>query len=527
MSHYDVIIIGAGLSGIGAAWRLQESGLGKTYAVLEARDAIGGTWDLFRYPGVRSDSDMFTLSYPFRPWRDTQSLASGDKIRDYIRDTADEGGISRHIRFNTKVVAAGWSSDDARWTLTIADGSTMTCSFLYACSGYYNYDRGYQPDFPGLDEYEGQLVHPQFWPKDLDYRGKRVVVIGSGATAVTLVPAMAPDAAHVTMLQRSPSYLTSLPSHDVVARALLRVLPGATASRIARAKNIVMTQGFYQLARRRPDRVRKVLRSLAVKGLGDEAYVDEHFKPSYNPWDQRLCVIPEGDLYTEIKAGRASVVTDHIDAFTPNGIRLKSGQVLEADVVVSATGLSLLPIGGVEVSVDGTPVQLGDQAAYRGVMLSGVPNLAYCIGYVNASWTLRADLSHRYVMKLLRHMDRNHLAVATPTTPGDSGRPLLDLSSGYVQRALDDWPRQGVRAPWIVRQNYLRDVITTPRADVTRDMRFRRATPASHRAPSAPRAAAPPAVASPAVASPTVASPTVASPTVASPTVASQKGLAP
>ncbi|XVV17039.1 flavin-containing monooxygenase [Actinoplanes sp. CA-131856] len=496
-SHVDVIIIGAGLSGIGAAWRLQESGLGKTYAILEARDAIGGTWDLFRYPGVRSDSDMFTLSYPFRPWRDTQSLASGDKIRDYIRATADEGGITRHIRFDSRVVAADWSSDEARWTLTIADGSTLTCSFLYACSGYYNYDRGYQPDFPGLDEFEGQVVHPQFWPEDLDYRGKRVVVIGSGATAVTLVPAMAPEAAHVTMLQRSPSYLTSLPSHDVVARALLRVLPGAAASRIARAKNIVMTQGFYQLARRRPDRVRKVLRALAVKGLGDEAYVDEHFKPSYNPWDQRLCVIPEGDLYTEIKAGRASVVTDHIDAFVPNGIRLKSGQVVEADIVVSATGLSLLPIGGVKVSVDGTPVQLGDQAAYRGVMLSGVPNLAYCIGYVNASWTLRADLSHRYVMKLLRHMDRNRLAVATPSTPGDSGRPLLDLSSGYVQRALDDWPRQGVRAPWIVRQNYLRDVLTTPRADVTRDMHFRRAALPSHRA----RAAAPSTAPSPSAAS--------------------------
>ncbi|GAA0505726.1 monooxygenase flavin-binding family protein [Paractinoplanes deccanensis] len=492
MTHFDVIIIGAGLSGVGAAWRLQESGLGKTYAILEARDAIGGTWDLFRYPGVRSDSDMFTLSYPFRPWNDAQSLASGDRIRDYIQAIADEGGITRHIRFGAKVVAADWSSGDARWTLTLADGSSLTCSFVYACAGYYNYDSGYQPDFPGLDEFEGQLVHPQFWPEGLDYRGKRVVVIGSGATAVTLVPAMARDAAHVTMLQRSPTYLTSLPSQDVVARTLLSVLPPKAAGRVARAKNILVTQGFYQLARRQPQRVRKLLRAMAVRGLdGDQAYVDEHFKPAYDPWDQRLCVIPEGDLYAEIRAGRASVVTDHIDAFVPSGIRLKSGDVLEADIVVSATGLSLLPIGGVRVSVDGTAVELGKRGAYRGLMLSGVPNLAYCIGYVNASWTLRADLSHRYVMKLLRHMDRHGLAVATPAAPGGSGRPLLDLSSGYVQRALDDFPRQGDRAPWIVRQNYLRDVLTTPRADVTRDMHFRRAVP-SHRALTPARSGAAP-----------------------------------
>ncbi|MBL7259353.1 flavin-containing monooxygenase [Paractinoplanes lichenicola] len=468
--HYDVLIIGAGLSGIGAAWRLQEAFPAKTYAVLEARDAIGGTWDLFRYPGVRSDSDMFTLSYPFRPWTDTQSLASGDKIRQYIQDTADEGGITAHIRFGSRVVAADWAS--GRWTVRLADGTTLTCDFLYACAGYYSYEGGYQPSFPGVAEFAGRLVHPQSWPADLSYEGKRVVVIGSGATAVTLVPAMAPDAAHVTMLQRSPSYLTSLPPRDVVAAALRRTLPPRAASAAARAKNVLLTQGFYQLARRRPDRVRKMLRTMAVRGLGDADYVDEHFKPAYDPWDQRLCVIPGGDLWAAIRSGRASVVTDHISRFVPSGVLLRSGRLLEADVVVSATGLSLVPIGGVQVSIDGEPVSIGERAAYRGIMLSGVPNLAYCIGYVNASWTLRADLSHRYVMRLLRHMDRHHLAVATPTSPDGTGRPLLDLSSGYVQRALHLFPRQGDKAPWIVRQNYLRDVITTPRADVTRDMTF-------------------------------------------------------
>ena len=479
--HYDVLIIGAGLSGIGAAWRLREALPHKTYAILEARDEIGGTWDLFRYPGVRSDSDMFTLSYPFRPWRDTESLASGDKIRAYIRETAEEAGITRHIRFGSKVVAAQWSSDDARWTVRLAGGGELTCSFLYACTGYYDYDTGYQPDFPGLADFAGRLVHPQFWPADLDYRGKRVVVIGSGATAVTLVPAMAPDAGHVTMLQRSPTYLASLPRQDAIADAVRRVLPERPANVVARAKNILFTQAFYQLARRRPQRVRKALRAMAVDALGDETYVDRHFRPAYDPWDQRLCVIPGGDLYAEIKAGRASVVTDHIDRFVPEGIRLTSGEILEADIVVSATGLSLVPIGGVRVTVDGADVEIGKRSAYRGLMLAGVPNLAYCIGYVNASWTLRADLSHRYVTRLLRHMDRNGLAVATPiAATGGQGRPLLDLSSGYVQRALDIFPRQGDRDPWLVRQNYLRDLITTPRADVTRDMLFRRAVPAGH-----------------------------------------------
>jgi monooxygenase len=474
MTDVDVLIIGAGLSGIGAAWRLKRERPGTSFLILEARDAIGGTWDLFRYPGVRSDSDMFTLSYPFRPWHGTRSLASGEAIRRYITDTADEGGITPLIRFRTKALAASWSTDRARWTVETT-GGTYTCRFLYACAGYYDYDRGYQPDWPGLADFAGTFVHPQFWPSGLDHAGKRVVVIGSGATAVTLVPAMAETAAHVTMLQRSPSYLTVLPDRDVVADKLRRRLPARLAHRLIRAKNVALSQGFYHLARRRPERVKKLLRSFAVRRIGDEAYVDEHFTPAYDPWDQRLCVVPRGDLFTAIRDGRASMVTDHIERFVPGGIVLASGRTLTADIVVSATGLSLLPVGGMTLTVDGQPVDAGQRLAYRGLMLSGVPNLAYCIGYTNASWTLRADLSHRYVLRLLSFMDRHGYAVATPdAAPDGERRPLLELTSGYVRRALDRFPQQGDRSPWTVRQNYLLDVLTTPRADVRKAMTFSR-----------------------------------------------------
>ncbi len=481
--HVDVLIVGAGLSGIGAAWRLQQERPGTTYAILESRDAIGGTWDLFRYPGVRSDSDMFTLSYPFRPWSGDRSLASGESIRDYIRDTAREGGIDRNIRFGTTVVSASWSSAEARWTVQarVGDASrTYSCSFLYMCAGYYDYGRGHQPEFPGVEDFGGLFVHPQFWPADLDHTGKRVVVIGSGATAVTLVPAMAEAAEHVTMLQRSPSYLTVLPSTDPVAAALRRRLPARLAHTLIRSKNILLSQGFYQLARRRPDRVKKLLRSVAVRFLGGDAgYVDRHFTPRYEPWDQRLCVVPGGDIFRAIRAGRASVVTDHIDRFVGSGVRLASGDVLEADIVVSATGLSLLPLGGLELTVDGERVDPGDTMAYRGLMLGGVPNFAYCIGYTNASWTLRADLSSRYVCRLLDFMDRHGYASATPAvTAAGARRPLLDLTSGYVQRAVDRFPKQGERDPWITRQNYLLDVLRTGRADLRRDMRFAAKSPA-------------------------------------------------
>ncbi len=478
--HVDVLIIGAGLSGVGAAWRLQQSRPAATYAILEARDAIGGTWDLFRYPGIRSDSDMFTLSYPFRPWRGEDSIASGANIRTYIRETAAEAGIDRHIRFGTKVVGASWSTADARWTVraeaTGADGTsthTWTCDFLYLCTGYYSYDHGYQPDFPGLADYRGRFVHPQSWPEDLDHAGKRVVVIGSGATAVTLVPAMAETAEHVTMLQRSPSYLTALPAKDALADTARRYLPAGLAHRLVRAKNVLFTQAFYQLARRRPERVKKLLRSVALRFVPDPAYVDEHFTPHYDPWDQRLCLAPDGDFYRAITGGRASVVTDRIDRFVGTGIRLASGKVLDADVVVSATGLEMLALGGLDLTVDGERVDPGATVAYRGVMLGGVPNLAYSIGYVNASWTLRSDLSARYVCRLLAHMDRHGYAAATPVADSvRAERPLLDLTSGYVQRAADRFPRQGDRAPWTVRQNYPADLLGMFRADVRRDMRF-------------------------------------------------------
>ncbi|WP_305789728.1 flavin-containing monooxygenase [Symbioplanes lichenis] len=469
--HFDVLIIGAGLSGIGAAWRLQQLRPGTTYAILESRDTLGGTWDLFRYPGVRSDSDMFTLSYPFRPWSGDQSLASGPAILAYLRDTAREGGILPHIRFGTRVESASWSAP--RWTVRTTKG-TFTCDFLYACAGYYDYARGYQPDFAGAGDFRGQLVHPQFWPGDLDPTGKRIVVIGSGATAVTLVPALAPEAAHVTMLQRSPTYMTVLPERDPLAARLTR-LPPALRHRLVRAKNLLVTQAFYQAARRRPERVKRFLRRFPAHYFPDPAYVDEHFTPAYDPWDQRLCVVPRGDLFKAVRRGDASVVTAHIDRFVPEGIRLTDGRVLEADVVVSATGLELQAIGGVRLTVDGQEVKPGDTVSYRGLMLSGVPNFAYCIGYTNASWTLRADLSHRYLCRLLTYMDKHGYAVAEPAEWTGARLPLLGLTSGYVRRALDRFPSQGDRDPWSVRQNYLVDLVRFGRGDVTRDMHFQEA----------------------------------------------------
>jgi monooxygenase len=479
--HVDVLIVGAGLSGIGAAWRLQHDRPGTTFTILEGRSAIGGTWDLFRYPGVRSDSDMFTLSYPFRPWRGEQSIASGESIRSYIQDTAAENGIEPHIRFRTRVTSASWSTPDARWTIRAevtddagtATTRTYTCDFLYLCTGYYNYEHGYQPTFAGLDDFAGRLVHPQDWPADLDHAGQRVVVIGSGATAITLIPALAEKAAHVTMLQRSPSYLTALPERDAFADLARRRLPPAVAHRLIRAKNVAMTSFFYQLSRRRPEAVKKLLRSTAVKMLGDPAYVDAHFTPTYDPWDQRLCLAPDGDFYRTIKDGKASVVTDTIDRFVENGIRLSSGEVLEADIVVSATGLEMLAFGGLELSVDGERIEPGETVTYRGVMLGGVPNLAFSVGYTNASWTLRSDLCTRYVCRLLAHLEANGYTTATPElTSVKAKRPLLDLTSGYVQRGAARFPKQGDREPWTVRQNYPAELLTMSRADVTRDMVF-------------------------------------------------------
>ena len=494
-----MVVVGAGLSGIGAGYRLQTECPERSYVILEARDAIGGTWDLFRYPGVRSDSDMFTLGYPFRPWRAPKSIADGDTIRDYIRNTAERYGIGERIRFRTKVVAAEWSSEQARWTITVeqaadhrgdgeggsggddvggeAEGGaverrTLTCDFLYSCAGYYDYASGYTPDFDGVEEFQGQIVHPQFWPEDLDYAGKRVVVIGSGATAVTLVPSLAREAGHVIMLQRSPTWISPVPGRDKLADRLRAVLPARAAHRVIRAKNIAITIGVYQFCRRRPEAARRLLTKLAVRSLKDEELVREHFTPSYNPWEQRLCAAPDADFFRAIRSGRAEVVTDHIERFVPEGVRLKSGKVLEADVVVTATGLRLLAFGGIAPRVDGVEVPLAEQFVWRGAMVTGIPNFAVCIGYTNASWTLRGDLTSRLVCKVLNHMSaRGYPAVVPVPDSTLHERPLLDLSSGYIQRSIQAFPRAGHRSPWRVRQNYILDAATTMRTDLDKTLR--------------------------------------------------------
>jgi len=480
MEHFDVVVVGAGLSGVGAGYRLQTECPGRSYVILEARDAIGGTWDLFRYPGVRSDSDMFTLGYPFRPWRDPKSIADGDTIRDYIRATAKRYGIAEKIRYRTKVVGADWSSEHHRWTVTVErtgeDGAAhrdeLTCDFLYSCAGYYDYESGYTPDFPGLEHYRGTVVHPQFWPDDLDYADQRVVIIGSGATAVTLLPNLAQAAAHVTMLQRSPSWISPVPARDKIADRLRAVLPPKTAHHVIRAKNIAFAIGVYQFCRRRPEAARKLLTKLATRFLKDEQLVREHFTPSYNPWEQRLCAAPDADFFRALRGGKAAVVTDHIEEFVPEGIRLKSGKLLEADVVVTATGLRLLAFGGIAPRVDGVEVPLAEQFVWRGAMVTGVPNFAVCIGYTNASWTLRGDLTSRLVCKVLNHMTARGYASVVPVPDGAlKERPLLDLTSGYIQRSIQDFPRAGHRSPWRVRQNYILDAATTMRTDLDKTLR--------------------------------------------------------
>jgi cation diffusion facilitator CzcD-associated flavoprotein CzcO len=464
---FDVVIIGAGLSGIGAGYRVQTRCRGKRFVILEARAEIGGTWDLFRYPGVRSDSDMFTLGYPFRPWKDAKPIGDGKAILQYVRETAQEFGIDRHIRFQQRVQSASWSSEEERWLLEVnngANGETVhySCNFFYGCTGYYRYDAGYEPSFPGADRFRGQLVHPQQWPEDLTYAGKRVVVIGSGATAVTLVPAMSQTAAHVTMLQRSPSYVLSLPTHDPVDNVLRRLLPWNAAHRLVRWKNILVSMGIYQLSRRAPNVARRLLRDGAAKSLPPDYEVDKHFNPRYQPWDQRLCLVPDSDLFHAICEGRASVVTDHIDTFTEHGIRLQSGQELEADIIVTATGLQMLALGAVRLAVDGKRIDPGDTFIYKGVMLSNVPNFGFCVGYTNASWTLRADLASTFVCRLLNHMDRHGYRTCTPACDPTSleAKPLLDLNSGYVLRAAPNLPKQGAQKPWLIRQNYILDMFT-------------------------------------------------------------------
>jgi monooxygenase len=505
LEHVDVLIVGAGLSGIGAACHLQRECPERTYAILEAREATGGTWDLFRYPGVRSDSDMFTLGYAFRPWPHAESIADGASILRYVRETAREHGVEERIRLGHRVQRAEWSSADARWTVYAQRADTgatvqLSCSFLYCCTGYYRYEQGHAPRFEGSERFAGEIVHPQHWPEQLDYEGKRVVVIGSGATAVTLVPALAERAGHVTMLQRSPTYIVSLPAIDPLASLFRRRLPAGLAYAATRWKNVLLTMLSFNLSRRAPRLARKLIRRGVINQLPAGFDVDTHFNPTYNPWQQRLCLAPDGDLFKAIGDGNASIVTDRVDSFTETGLRLASGDELEADVVVTATGLSLLTLGGMQLAVDGVEVEPADTVAYKGMMLCGVPNMALTFGYTNASWTLRADLIAGYVCRLLNHMRAHGYATCTARAPAADAptAPFIDLSSGYVLRALADLPRQSDTAPWRVHQNYIRDLRILRHGPVDDQMVFSRApahaqgngASASHRAPApAPRSA--------------------------------------
>ena len=501
MDHFDVVIVGAGLSGIGAARRLQETCPGKTFAILEGRDVIGGTWDLFRYPGVRSDSDMYTMGYDSKPWLEPKAIADGPSILAYVEDATTERGIDRHIRFGHTVKSAAWSSKHARWTVTAERSHgcgevQITCNFLFMCSGYYSYDKGYTPEFKGRDDFRGHIVHPQQWPDGLDFAGKRVVIIGSGATAMTLVPAMARTAAHVTMLQRSPTYVVSLPAEDPIAKALRIFLPEKLAYRIIRWKNVQFQRYFYRQTRIRPAKVKRKLLSLLRKHLGPDYDIDTHFTPKYNPWDQRLCLVPDGDLFNAIRSGKADVVTDAIECFNAGGLKLKSGKVLEADVIVTATGLNLVVLGGADFSVDDEPVNFPDTYSYKGMMFSGVPNLVYTLGYINASWTLRSELVAEYVCRLVNHMDALNLRQCTPRLRAQDQSMerhfmIEGFTPGYMRRAMHLFPRQGDRDPWRNPQNYALDkqmIRHAPLEDGVLDFTSPRAPTAAARPDSAPDA---------------------------------------
>ena len=464
MEHFDVGIVGAGLSGIGAAYHLKTTCPDRTFAIFEGRDAIGGTWDLFRYPGIRSDSDMYTLGYAFKPWTEAKAIADGPSILNYVRETARENDIEKAIRFGHKIKRVGWSTDDTRWTVEAEVAGEIvryTCNFLFLCGGYYSYDGGYTPDFPGMADFKGRMVHPQQWPTDLDYAGKSVVVIGSGATAVTLVPEMARAASHVTMLQRSPTYVVSRPAEDKMANTLRKWLPAMLAYNIVRARNVLGGMYFFNLARKKPEQVKAGIIKMVQDELGPDYDVATHFTPTYNPWDQRLCLVPDADMFRQIKAGRASVVTDQIETFTATGIRLKSGQELKADIIVSATGLVLEVWNGIEVSVDGTRIDPGQTLGYKGMMYDGVPNLASTFGYTNASWTLKCDLTCEFVCRVLNHMKKTGQRQVMPVNDtGDvASAPWLDFSSGYVQRDMEKWTKQGTRVPWKLDQNYAKDLM--------------------------------------------------------------------
>jgi monooxygenase len=467
--HFDVLIVGAGLSGIGAGYHLQQECSGKSYAILEGRDCIGGTWDLFRYPGIRSDSDMFTLGYSFKPWTEPKAIADGPRILNYVRETAADNGIDKKIRFNHRVKRASWSSPDAHWTVEVERGLVgesetvhFTCGFLFMCSGYYKYEQGYSPEFPGAQDFAGRIVHPQKWTDDIDYAGKRVVVIGSGATAVTLVPEIAKKAEHVTMLQRSPTYVVSRPAQDPIANKLRARLPTKFAYHVIRWRNVLWGMYFFRLSRHQPERVKQLILGGVKMALGPDYDIVTHFTPRYNPWDQRLCLVPDGDLFKAIRDKRASVVTSEIETFTEKGIRLKDGSELDADIIVTATGLNIQVLGGLEVSVDGRTVDFARALNYKGMMYSDVPNMASAFGYTNASWTLKCDLTCEYVCRLINYMDRRGYKQCMPHNldPTITELPSLDFSSGYVQRSVAKMPKQGSKRPWRLYQNYALDMVS-------------------------------------------------------------------
>ncbi|HEY0624487.1 NAD(P)/FAD-dependent oxidoreductase [Sphingomonas sp.] len=476
--HFDVVVVGAGISGIGAGYFLQRDCPDRSYVILEGRERIGGTWDLFRYPGIRSDSDMYTLGYSFRPWTEAKAIADGPSILRYLDETARDYGIDRHIRHQHHVTAASWSTADARWTVSVERGPgkeplEFTCNFLFMCSGYYNYAAGYLPEFAGRERFKGDIVHPQHWPQDLDYAGKRVVVIGSGATAVTLVPEMAKTAAHVTMLQRSPTYIVARPSEDGIANWLRRRLPGRLAYRLTRLKNISLGQFFYRLARRKPEKTKARLIQMVRDELGEDYDVATHFTPRYNPWDQRICLVPDADLFASIREGSASVVTDRIEAFEEDGIRLKSGDLLPADVIVTATGLDMQLMSGIPFTVDGVRADPAKSLGYKAMMYSDIPNLASSFGYTNASWTLKSDLTAAYVCRLLNAMKKRGMRQVTPRIAGEvQPEPFLTFTSGYVQRGMDKFPRQGNRKPWRVHQNYALDLLALRWGGIDEGMEF-------------------------------------------------------
>src|SRR4030081_111498 len=469
--HFDVLIVGAGLSGIGAGFHLQQKCPGKSYVILEGRDCIGGTWDLFRYPGIRSDRDMFTLGYSFKPWTEPKAIADGPRILNYVRETAADNGIDKKIRFNHRVKRGSWASQDGRWPVEAERGPTgeggteivrFTCNFLFMCSGYYKYEEGYTPEFSGTQDFAGPILHPQKWTDDIDYAGKRVVVIGSGATAVTLVPEMAKTAGHVTMLQRSPTYVVARPAEDALANKLRRNLSAKLAYHLIRWRNVLFGMYFFQLSRRKPARVKQLILGGVRLALGPDYDIATHFPPRYNPWDQRLCLVPDGDLFNAIREKRASVATGEIESFTRNGIRLKDGSELEADIIVTATGLNLQVMGGMEVSVDGRAVDFARTLNYKGMMYSDVPNLASAFGYTNASWTLKCDLTCEYVCRLLNYMDRHGYkqCMTHNRDPSIVEQPFIDFSSSYVLRSIDKFPKQGSKAPWRLYQNYALDIVT-------------------------------------------------------------------